>query len=407
MSILVTSNSSLKLDAVQLYITKEMPHITTISGFSCDGCNLPPQPIHYEKKFSGTSDFPKQIRSGGYSSVFLFAKERINYAKKHCKEFDQYDFVVSIENGLRYHRDDFVNGLRYVGDGSLYDVCFVVIYHKHSKSFSNNVVNENHNLLQNVGVPDAAWNTLKNTNLEEYPHTLNVYGYSKTIGEILYEQSLYDPYSLKVDPKNWFPSYLPNLKLDRKDQIFDSVSNAFEQLRRNLHITSLLSDQFKSYSDFPKSGVLFQDFLPLFSKPKHVKTLVEYMKSQYDQLENIDVIVGLESRGFILGVPLAYAMELPFVAVRKAGKLPGSVHKVKYGTEYSTATCEIQQDSIKPGQRVLIVDDLIATGGSMQAAVKLIEMCGGIVADCCVLKNVPELKDQCDKHLKCSYKVLL
>lgn len=127
--------------------------------------------------------------------------------------------------------------------------------------------------------------------------------------------------------------------------------------------------------DFPKEGIKFKDITPLFANPNESKEIISYFaKSLKDQ--NVDVIAGVESRGFLYGFPLALEMNLPFVLIRKKGKLPPETISVAYDLEYGSAEIEIIKDAIAPGQRVHIHDDLLATGGTAAAAGSLIQKCG-------------------------------
>ncbi|MFG6118944.1 MULTISPECIES: adenine phosphoribosyltransferase [Thalassobacillus] len=136
--------------------------------------------------------------------------------------------------------------------------------------------------------------------------------------------------------------------------------------------------------DWPKEGVRFKDITPLMDNGKAFKSaiddIVEYAKSL-----DIDLIVGPEARGFIVGCPVSYALEVGFAPVRKEGKLPRETIKVDYGLEYGENVLTIHKDAIKPGQRVLITDDLLATGGTIEATIKLVEELGGVVAGCAFL----------------------
>ncbi len=133
--------------------------------------------------------------------------------------------------------------------------------------------------------------------------------------------------------------------------------------------------------DFPVKGIVFKDICPVLEDPKAFNEVIDKMVERYQDYE-IDAIVGMESRGFIFGAPLALRMGIPFVLVRKAGKLPAETVKVNYTLEYGEATLEIHKDALKPGQRVLIVDDLLATGGTAAATIKLIEHAGAEVVTC-------------------------
>lgn len=131
--------------------------------------------------------------------------------------------------------------------------------------------------------------------------------------------------------------------------------------------------------DFPIDGVLFKDITPLLSEPKAFKEAVDLMAAEFEHKE-IDQVVAIESRGFIFGAPVAYQLGCGFVLVRKPEKLPREAVSVEYSLEYGTNTLEMHADSIQSGDRVLLVDDLLATGGSARAAIDLIEELGGRVA---------------------------
>ena len=131
--------------------------------------------------------------------------------------------------------------------------------------------------------------------------------------------------------------------------------------------------------NWPKEGIQFKDITPLMDNgavfKKAVDDIVEYAKTR-----DIDLIVGPEARGFIVGCPVAYALGVGFAPVRKEGKLPREVIRVEYGLEYGKDILTMHKDAIKPGQRVLITDDLLATGGTMDATIRLVEQLGGVVA---------------------------
>lgn len=132
-------------------------------------------------------------------------------------------------------------------------------------------------------------------------------------------------------------------------------------------------------SNWPKEGIQFKDITPLMSDGPAFKSAVDDIVA-YAKDKNIDVIVGPEARGFIVGCPVAYALGIGFAPVRKEGKLPREVIRVEYGLEYGKDILTMHKDAIKPGQRVLIVDDLLATGGTMDASIRLVEQLGGVVA---------------------------
>lgn len=132
----------------------------------------------------------------------------------------------------------------------------------------------------------------------------------------------------------------------------------------------------RTIPDFPKEGILFRDITPVLRDPEALRSVVEHMRHLCGD-QKVDAVVGIESRGFMFGVPLALALGAGFVPVRKLGKLPSEVIQAEYALEYGTNTVEMHRDAIKPGERVVIVDDLIATGGTAAAAVNLVEQLGG------------------------------
>ena len=133
-----------------------------------------------------------------------------------------------------------------------------------------------------------------------------------------------------------------------------------------------------SIPDFPEPGIIFRDITSILQDPDGLKLAIDSLLEMVKDVD-FDVVVGAESRGFIFGVPIAYSMHKAFVPVRKKGKLPRETVSKTYDLEYGSATIEMHKDSIKPGQKVVIVDDLIATGGTVEASVKMIEELGGQV----------------------------
>ena len=139
-----------------------------------------------------------------------------------------------------------------------------------------------------------------------------------------------------------------------------------------------VKDYIRTIPDFPERGIMFRDVTSVIQDADGLKLAIDEMIKKLDGLD-FDVIAGAESRGFVFGMPIAYALHKPFVMVRKAGKLPCETVSKTYDLEYGTATIEMHKDSVKPGQKVVLVDDLIATGGTMQAAAALVEELGGEV----------------------------
>ena len=151
-----------------------------------------------------------------------------------------------------------------------------------------------------------------------------------------------------------------------------------------------LEDYVTSIPDFPEEGIIFRDVTTILEDPDGLSIAVDGIREMLKGVE-YDSVVGPESRGFIFGVPVAYAEHKSFIPVRKKGKLPREVLSADYELEYGTATIEIHKDSIKPGQKVVIIDDLIATGGTIGAIIKLIEELGGEVVKICFIMELAGL----------------
>ena len=139
-----------------------------------------------------------------------------------------------------------------------------------------------------------------------------------------------------------------------------------------------LEEYVRSIPDFPEPGIIFRDVTSILQDADGLRLAIDSMQECLKGVD-VDVIMGAESRGFIFGMPIAYNLHKPFVPIRKAGKLPCETISQSYELEYGEATIEIHKDSIRPGQKVVIIDDLIATGGTVQAATKLVEQLGGEV----------------------------
>ena len=143
--------------------------------------------------------------------------------------------------------------------------------------------------------------------------------------------------------------------------------------------------------DFPRPGILFKDITPLIGDGESFRQVIGLLVNRY-RGQQIDRVVGVESRGFIFACPLAYELGAGFVPVRKPGKLPADVLKTEYELEYGSNTLEVHRDAITPGQSVLVVDDVLATGGSAEATVRLVEQLGGVVTGIAVVIELSFLK---------------
>ena len=152
-----------------------------------------------------------------------------------------------------------------------------------------------------------------------------------------------------------------------------------------------LEEYVRSIPDFPEPGIIFRDITTILQDPDGLHLAIQSMQDKLKDTE-FDVVVGTESRGFIFGVPIAYNLHKAFVPVRKKGKLPCETVSMEYDLEYGSAVIEMHKDSIKPGQTVVLVDDLVATGGTIEAAIKLVEELGGEVVKVVFLMELAGLK---------------
>ena len=152
-----------------------------------------------------------------------------------------------------------------------------------------------------------------------------------------------------------------------------------------------LEDYVVSIPDYPEPRIIFRDVTSILQDAEGLKLAIDSLQAELDGLD-FDVIAGTESRGFIFGMPIAYNLHKPFVLVRKKGKLPRETVSASYDLEYGSAEIEMHKDSIKPGQKVVLIDDLIATGGTIEAAAKLVESLGGEVVRIIFLMELAGLK---------------
>lgn len=152
-----------------------------------------------------------------------------------------------------------------------------------------------------------------------------------------------------------------------------------------------IEEYVRSIPDFPEKGIIFRDVTSVLGDAEGLKLAIDSMIGLLDGLE-FDIIAGTESRGFIFGVPIAYALGKPFVPIRKKGKLPCETISASYDLEYGSAEIEMHKDSVKPGQKVILVDDLIATGGTIEACIRLVEELGGEVVKIIFLMELAGLK---------------
>ena len=155
-------------------------------------------------------------------------------------------------------------------------------------------------------------------------------------------------------------------------------------------LSDYIRAQIRTVPNWPSKGVMFRDITPLLQNPKAFRLLIDLLVHRYMD-QRIDVIAGIDARGFIIGSVLAYELNRGFVPIRKKGKLPFNTIGEEYELEYGSASVEIHQDACQPGDRVLVVDDLVATGGTMMAGVKLLKRLGAEVVECVAIVDLPEL----------------
>jgi adenine phosphoribosyltransferase len=155
-------------------------------------------------------------------------------------------------------------------------------------------------------------------------------------------------------------------------------------------MSKTVKDYIRTIVDFPHEGILFRDVTTLFADPRGFRMAIDQLLTPYAGTR-IDKVVGLEARGFILGGAVAHQLSTGFVPIRKKGKLPGQTISQAYSLEYGEAVVEVHDDAISPGEKVLLVDDLLATGGTAEAGIKLVERMGGEIIGCAFVIDLPDL----------------
>ena len=151
-----------------------------------------------------------------------------------------------------------------------------------------------------------------------------------------------------------------------------------------------IKSKIRTIKNYPIDGVMFRDITTLFEDPEGLRDSINKLSERYKDLK-IDKIAAIEARGFILGAPLAYILNVGLILIRKPGKLPAKTISQDYDLEYGSDQIEIHSDAIRPGEKVLIVDDLIATGGTAEAAVKIVEKMQGQIVECCFIIDLPDI----------------
>ena len=152
-----------------------------------------------------------------------------------------------------------------------------------------------------------------------------------------------------------------------------------------------IKSKIRTVLDYPVQGVEFRDISTLISDPEGLQLVIKSLQERYKRKNEFDIVIGIEARGFIVGSALAYSLKKGFVMIRKPGKLPGKVISQEYQLEYGSDKMEIHADSFIPGTKVLIVDDLIATGGTVMSAIALVEKLGGVVTQAAFIVDLPDI----------------
>ena len=152
-----------------------------------------------------------------------------------------------------------------------------------------------------------------------------------------------------------------------------------------------IKSKIRTVLDYPVKGIKFRDISTLISDPEGLQLVVKDLQERYERKNEFDIIVGIEARGFIIGSALAYTLGKGFVMIRKPGKLPGKVISQEYQLEYGSDKMEIHADAFIPGTKVLVVDDLIATGGTVMSAIALVEKLGGVITEAAFIVDLPDI----------------
>ncbi len=282
-------------------------------------------------------------------------------ARNRATGLDSADYVVSIENYIEFSHQT----------NSWHDIGLILV-----KNLVNN--EEAIALTQSVVVPEEY--VFKAQDMSKDMGGIMADGYPVTVGQVIKESFI----AKAIDAHDWHKE--PEFGgVSRQQLLHDAVIKAL-----NYKEIAFLKTFLGVYKDFPKAGITFFDFLPIFTDPRAFEMCIGLL-GEYYQSKNISVVVGLESRGFIIGTALAYRLGVPFVPVRKPGKTPGATYSVSYQKEYGPDTLVISQTALQPDQRVLIVDDLIATGGSARAAIELVKLTGAEPVGFVSLLQIKEL----------------
>lgn len=333
LKVAITTESEIKKTAVQASFQNRFPdEYIEILEFKTDS-DIPEQPIGYDVALRGVHNRIANLPENAIDGV---------------------DYVVSIENYIEQSQS-----------GAWKDIGLLLVI--------NNATHEE--LISKTKPTNFSVEYYKLA--KKMSDSISHDGLSFTVGKAIAQAHP----EITIDPSDW-----------QQESEFGGISRVDllkESLFKTLHADEItfLNSLLVLYPDFPKPGVLFKDFFPLLSDKEGLRTVIGLLGDYYREKE-IDFIVGLESRGFIIGAALAAEIGVGFVPVRKPGKLPGETYQITYQKEYGTDTLVISKTALFPGARVLIVDDLIATGGSAKAAIALVQMAGAVPVEFATLFEV-------------------
>lgn len=201
----------------------------------------------------------------------------------------------------------------------------------------------------------------------------------------------YDCWKITEEPVSWeeIEKVMKKNSENVKKVIIRTIEKLIGEETTNQDI-DFIKENIRTIPNFPKQGIMFRDITTLFQNSKAMKKTIEILHKRYKD-KKIDYVAGIEARGFIIGGCLAEKLNCGFIPIRKKGKLPHEVERQEYELEYGTDTIEIHKDALKPGQKILIIDDLIATGGTALASCQLIEKLRGEIVECAFIIDLPEL----------------
>jgi adenine phosphoribosyltransferase len=360
--ILLATTSDVKKNAITKYCETVLTHYQiVVTSINCDDLGLPPQPIN-----CGAA----------------CAKQRVEYAKKNTPKWNElHDIVIAIESDLTKINNEY------------FDIAHIRI---ESNNLVGTGISTSIKCPVDVNIFDAQ---------SEIFFSANIKGYPKTGGQFLHE-------SMGCDPKNWMAKF----SMDRKDQIISGLDSAFKNFHTNVNYCYLINSAYKIYPNFPKEGVDFKYFYSLFGK-NGMKNLRHILKSKF-RLCEIDAVLPLETRGLILGTLLSEITGCSMIPVQKPAKIPGEVVTRIYEKEYGTDTLKISMDLFTSlldkhlkHYNFMIVDDVIATGGTIHAVLEILEFLAeqhSFTCDIMIvsLSEVTALREEAMQKIKIDYCVL-